>query len=101
MRIDYARMAGIHNINVDLIYNLPGPSVDRRVFAHCTAMCWMLGVEHLSCYALTLTIEGNVPIYEDAYETAHLPKPRTTMWRRICLKKPERSLVRALWAAKV
>ena len=47
-----ARAAGFSNINLDLMYGLPGQSLDgwQRTLAHCLA----LEPTHLSCYALTI-----------------------------------------------
>ncbi|MDE3049157.1 MAG: radical SAM protein, partial [Nitrospirota bacterium] len=47
-----ARAAGFININLDLMYGLPGQSLDRwqQTLAHCLA----LQPTHLSCYALTV-----------------------------------------------
>jgi len=47
-----AMTAGFTNINLDLMYGLPGQSLDswKRTVAHCLA----LAPTHLSCYALTV-----------------------------------------------
>ncbi len=47
-----ARAAGFININLDLMYGLPGQSLEgwQRTLAHCLA----LAPTHLSCYALTV-----------------------------------------------
>ena len=47
-----ARAAGFTNINLDLIYGLPGQSLGswQRTLAHCLT----LAPTHLSCYALTV-----------------------------------------------
>jgi oxygen-independent coproporphyrinogen III oxidase len=47
-----ARAAGFSNINLDLMYGLPGQSLEgwQRTLAHCLA----LEPAHLSCYALTI-----------------------------------------------
>jgi oxygen-independent coproporphyrinogen-3 oxidase len=47
-----ARTAGFSNINLDLMYGLPGQSLEswRQTLAHCLA----LEPAHLSCYALTI-----------------------------------------------
>ena len=50
-----ARSAGFTNINLDLMYGLPGQSLKswERTLAHCLA----LQPTHLSCYALTVEQE--------------------------------------------
>jgi oxygen-independent coproporphyrinogen-3 oxidase len=50
--VSRARAAGFTNINLDLMYGLPGQSLDgwQRTLAHCLA----LEPAHLSCYALTI-----------------------------------------------
>ena len=52
-----ARAAGFSNINLDLIYGLPGQSPDT--WAHTLERAIALGPEHISLYALT--IEENTP----------------------------------------
>ena len=50
-----ARAAGFTNINLDMMYGLPGQRLEswQRTLAHCLA----LAPTHLSCYALT--VEGD------------------------------------------
>jgi len=50
--VSRARAAGFTNINLDLMYGLPGQSLEswQRTIAHCLA----LEPAHLSCYALTI-----------------------------------------------
>jgi oxygen-independent coproporphyrinogen III oxidase len=50
--VTQARAAGFTNINLDLMYGLPGQSLEswQRTLAHCLA----LAPTHLSCYALTV-----------------------------------------------
>jgi putative oxygen-independent coproporphyrinogen III oxidase len=50
--VSRARAAGFTNINLDLMYGLPGQSLEswQRTVAHCLA----LEPAHLSCYALTI-----------------------------------------------
>lgn len=47
-----ARAAGLTNINLDVMYGLPGQSLEswQRTLAHCLT----LAPTHLSCYALTV-----------------------------------------------
>ncbi|NOT23237.1 MAG: radical SAM family heme chaperone HemW [Nitrospiraceae bacterium] len=60
--VDQARAAGFTNINLDLMYGLPGQSLEswRQSLAHCLA----LAPTHLSCYALTVeegtTLASNI-----------------------------------------
>lgn len=53
--ITKARSAGFININLDLMYGLPGQSLDswQRTVTHCLS----LRPTHLSCYALTVEQE--------------------------------------------
>ena len=48
----YARAAGFTNINLDVMYGLPGQGLENweRTLAHCLS----LAPTHLSCYALTV-----------------------------------------------
>jgi oxygen-independent coproporphyrinogen-3 oxidase len=50
--VTQARAAGFTNINLDLMYGLPGQNLEgwQRTLAHCLA----LAPTHLSCYALTV-----------------------------------------------
>ena len=50
--VQAARQAGFHNINLDLMYGLPGQSLQDWI---CTLESLMeLGPSHVSCYALTI-----------------------------------------------
>lgn len=55
MAMTQARAAGFTNINLDLMYGLPGQSLDswQRTLANCLT----LAPTHLSCYALTVEQE--------------------------------------------
>jgi oxygen-independent coproporphyrinogen-3 oxidase len=52
MAVDQARAAGLININLDLMYGLPGQRLEswQQTLIHCLA----LAPTHLSCYALTV-----------------------------------------------
>ncbi len=50
--VEWARQAGIAQLNLDLIFGLPDQTVDR--WASSLAQAVALGPEHLSLYALTL-----------------------------------------------
>jgi oxygen-independent coproporphyrinogen-3 oxidase len=80
--IDYARMAGIDNLSVDLMYGLPGQSVEG--FHKSVHSVLVTGVSHLSCYALTL--EEGTPLY-DAVCSGEVPSPdgdtAADMWEGI------------------
>ncbi len=56
--IGLAREAGFERLNVDLIYAIPGQTIDswRRSLERALA----LGIDHLSCYGLTY--EANTPM---------------------------------------
>jgi oxygen-independent coproporphyrinogen-3 oxidase len=56
--IDIARQAGFDRLNLDLIYALPGQTLDRWMDSLQTAIA--LRTEHLSCYGLTY--EPNTPM---------------------------------------
>jgi oxygen-independent coproporphyrinogen-3 oxidase len=61
--VDTARDAGIRNISLDLIYALPGQTIEQFEMDLTTAMT--LEPEHLSCYGLTL--EPGTKLYETMY----------------------------------
>lgn len=58
--VDICRAAGISQVNLDLIFAVPGQSVDswRRNLEHAIA----IGPDHLSCYALTY--ERGTPLFD-------------------------------------
>lgn len=56
-----ARDAGFSNINVDLIYALPGQTVEQ--FRQTLLIAARLSPEHVSAYSLTLA--SDTPLYED------------------------------------
>ncbi len=75
-----ARAAGFDNVSIDLIYGIPGQSLDD----------WRIGLEaaiglrpdHLSCYALQLALEPD--------EWAAPPRPGALRWRgRLAARQDE------------
>jgi oxygen-independent coproporphyrinogen-3 oxidase len=50
--VRYAEEAGVTNINLDLMYGLPGQSLES--WRATVEQCVMLAPTHLSCYALTI-----------------------------------------------
>jgi oxygen-independent coproporphyrinogen-3 oxidase len=64
-----ARAAGFDNVGLDLIFGLPGQSVDQWLATLRQAVA--LGPEHLSCYGLT--VEPGTPLALDAAALASLP----------------------------
>jgi oxygen-independent coproporphyrinogen-3 oxidase len=56
--LEMVRAAGIPRQNLDLIYAIPGQTLDRWLYSLDRAIA--LGTEHLSCYGLTF--EPNTPI---------------------------------------
>ena len=60
MAVRYARMEGIDNVSLDLIYGLPSQSAGD--WAESLARALELHPEHLSCYGLKL--EPGTPMYE-------------------------------------
>ncbi|MCD6567745.1 MAG: radical SAM family heme chaperone HemW [Dehalococcoidia bacterium] len=65
-----ARRAGFSNLNLDLIYGLPGQTLSS--WQNTLNEAIELGAEHLSLYALKL--EGDEPLYE-AIERGEVPPP--------------------------
>lgn len=57
--IDAAQQAGFHNINIDLMYALPGQSIDSALFDLASAVAF--NTPHLSWYQLT--IEPNTAFF--------------------------------------
>ena len=52
--------AGIHNISIDLIYGLPGQTLQQ--WEHDLDVAFSLGVQHLSAYALSY--ESGTPLWQ-------------------------------------
>ncbi len=50
--VKHAQAAGFSNITVDLIYGIPAP--DHTIWQQDLATLFGLGVQHVSCYALTI-----------------------------------------------
>ncbi len=59
-KIRLAHDCGFTNLSADLIYGLPGQSVES--FGHCLQQLLALPISHLSCYNLQL--EEGTPLYE-------------------------------------
>ncbi len=68
--VEQARRAGFANISVDLIYALPIP--DPGVLASHPGGDGRMGVEHLSCYMLT--VEQGTPL-EKGVSRGTIPAP--------------------------
>ena len=66
-----AREAGFDNVSIDLIYGIPGQSLDDWRDGLGAAI--ELGPDHLSCYALQLAMEPD--------EWAAPPRPGALRWR--------------------
>lgn len=66
--VDAARKAGFDNLSLDLIYGLPGQTLDR--WRSDLAAAEDLTPEHLSCYGLQ--VEEGTPLY-DRRDTLALP----------------------------
>jgi len=68
-----ARAAGFANVGLDLIFGLPGQSVEGWLATLGRAVD--LGPEHISCYGLT--VEPGTPLAADAHALAALPDEDT------------------------
>lgn len=72
--IRLARGAGLHNLNIDLMFGLPGQT--RADFRETLLSALSLSPEHISCYGLIL--EEGTPLYEQAAANAlSLPDEET------------------------
>ena len=74
-----ARAAGFENISVDLIYGVPGQSLDDWRDGLRAAI--ELGPDHLSCYALQLALAPD--------EWAAPPRPGALRWRGRMLERQD------------
>ena len=77
-----ARAAGFDNLSIDLIYGIPGQSLDdwREGLERAIA----LGPEHVSCYALQLALEPD--------EWAAPPRPGALRWRNRIVPRQDEEL---------
>jgi oxygen-independent coproporphyrinogen-3 oxidase len=77
-----ARMAGFDNVSVDLIYGIPGQSMED--WREGLEAAIDLGPEHVSCYALQLALEPD--------EWAAPPRPGALRWRNRMVPRQDESL---------
>ena len=69
--VAFAREAGFENINLDLMFGLPGQSAAQ--WEDTLARAIALSPEHLSCYSLIL--EEGTPLYDSVHEGTCAPLP--------------------------
>ncbi|HET9416649.1 MAG TPA: radical SAM family heme chaperone HemW [Candidatus Limnocylindria bacterium] len=77
-----ARVAGFDNISIDLIYGIPGQSLDD--WREGLEMAVALEPDHLSCYALQLALEPD--------EWAAPPRPGASRWRNRMVSRQDEAL---------
>jgi oxygen-independent coproporphyrinogen-3 oxidase len=77
-----ARSASFDNISIDLIYGIPGQSLDN--WREGLEMAIALDPDHLSCYALQLALEPD--------EWAAPPRPGALRWRTRMVPRQDESL---------
>ncbi len=77
-----ARSAAFDNISIDLIYGIPGQSLDD--WREGLEMAIALDPDHLSCYALQLALEPD--------EWAAPPRPGALRWRTRMVPRQDESL---------
>ena len=83
--LDAARAAGHDNISIDLIYGIPGQSLDD--WADGLRMAIELGPDHVSCYALQLALAPD--------EWAAPPRPGALRWRNRLVQRQDDGLASA------
>jgi len=77
-----ARAAGFDNVSLDLIYGIPGQSLED--WREGLELALGLGPEHVSCYALQLALEPD--------EWAAPPRPGALRWRNRMVPRQDESL---------
>jgi oxygen-independent coproporphyrinogen-3 oxidase len=80
--VSAARDAGFDNLSVDLIYGIPGQSLDD--WREGLELAIALDLEHVSCYALQLALEPD--------EWAAPPRPGALRWRNRMVPRQDESL---------
>ncbi len=84
-----ARAAGFDNVSIDLIYGIPGQSLDD--WRDGLAEAIELRPEHVSCYALQLALEPD--------EWAAPPRPGALRWRERIATRQDEALAADQYAA--
>jgi oxygen-independent coproporphyrinogen-3 oxidase len=79
---DAARAAGFENLSIDLIYGIPGQSLDDWRDGLRAAI--ELGPDHVSCYALQLALEPD--------QWAAPPRPGALRWRSRMVSRQDEGL---------
>lgn len=69
--VHMAREAGFDNLNLDLMYGLPGQSAEQ--WRETLRQAILLAPEHLSCYSLIL--EEGTPLFDRVQEGSGVPLP--------------------------
>ncbi|HEX7068737.1 MAG TPA: radical SAM family heme chaperone HemW [Candidatus Limnocylindria bacterium] len=82
MAFEATRAAGFDNISIDLIYGIPGQSLDD--WREGLEMAIGLDPDHISCYALQLALEPD--------EWAAPPRPGALRWRTRMVPRQDESL---------
>jgi oxygen-independent coproporphyrinogen-3 oxidase len=82
MAFEATRAAGFDNISIDLIYGIPGQSLDD--WREGLEMAIELNPDHISCYALQLALEPD--------EWAAPPRPGALRWRTRMVPRQDESL---------
>jgi oxygen-independent coproporphyrinogen-3 oxidase len=77
-----ARAAGFDNVSIDLIYGIPGQSLED--WQEGVELAVGLGPEHVSCYALQLALDPD--------EWAAPPRPGALRWRERMVARQDESL---------
>ncbi|HEX7172847.1 MAG TPA: radical SAM family heme chaperone HemW [Candidatus Limnocylindria bacterium] len=76
------RAAGFDNVSIDLIYGIPGQSLDG--WREGLELAIGFGPEHISCYALQLALEPD--------EWAAPPRPGALRWRNRVIPQQDEAL---------
>jgi len=80
--------AGITNISIDLIYGLPGQSLEQ--WEHDLDIAFSLGIQHLSAYALSYEPGTVLTRWRDEGRFTEVPEELSvTMYERLCQRAHE------------
>lgn len=80
--------AGLRNISIDLIYGLPGQTLEG--WDHDLDSAFSLGIQHLSAYALSYEPGTPLTRWRDEGRLHEVPdEQQVTMYRRLCQRARE------------
>lgn len=85
MAVEKLRRARVDNISIDLIYGLPGQTIDG--FDHDLSTAFSLDVEHLSAYSLSYEVGTKLWMLRERKELVEAPEELSLEMYRLLLQR--------------